>query len=105
MLEGLDKPEVAKLMLERAIDAKGQPNLAAFVKLAGLLGVTQQAEEGERKGRASGGKVGIDYAAKAGQLLRMTEKHKKAHGKSTEGLLKYPDELISGALRLANQDV
>ncbi len=47
----------------------------------------------------------VDYVAKAGQLLRMAEKAKKAHGAATKSLLKYPDELISGALRLANQDV
>lgn len=105
MLEGLDKPEVAKLMLERAINAKGQPNTAAFTRLYQLLGMTQQAEEGGRKGRASGGKVSkVDYAAKATQLLRIAEKAKKAHGRSTESLLKYPDQLIAGALRLANQE-
>lgn len=106
MLEGLEKPEVAKVMLERAIDAQGKPNLAAFTKLYQLLGMTQQAEEGERRGRASGGSVSkIDYAAKAAQLVRMADKAKKAHAGETKSLLKYPDQLIAGALRLANQEV
>ena len=105
MLKGLDNPAVAKVMLERAIDAQGRPNIEAFTKLYQLLGATQQAEEAERRGRASGGKVQrIDHAAKASQLLRLAEKAKKAHGRSTEKLLRYPDELITSALKLANQE-
>lgn len=105
-MEGLDSPEVAKVMLERAMTPDGKVNATAFARLASLLGMTQQAEEGERRHRADGGRVSkIDYAAKASQLLRMAEKAKKAHGNNTKSLLKYPDELISGALRLANQDV
>lgn len=104
-MEGLDNPEVAKAMLERAMTPDGKPNAAAFAKLASLLGMTQQAEGGERRHRAQGGVVSkVDYAAKATQLLRIAEKAKEAHGKSTESLLKYPDELISSALRLANQE-
>jgi hypothetical protein len=103
-MEGLDKPEVAKAMLERAMTPDGKPNPAAFAKLTSLLGMAQQAQEGERHGRATGGRISkIDHEAKATELLRIAEKAKKAHGQSTKSLLKYPDELISGALRLANQ--
>lgn len=104
--EGLTDPAVAKAMLERAVNAGGKPNDAAFNRLVRSLDLLNyEAKEGEREYRASGGKVGgnIDYAAKATELLRMAQKAKKAHGDSSKPLLKMPDELIAGALKLAQQ--
>lgn len=104
--EGLTEPAVAKAMLERAVLANGKPNTAAFDKLMRSLNLLNyQTKEGEREHRASGGKVGgkIDYAAKATELLKLAQKAKKAHGDSSKPLLKMPDELIAGALKLAQQ--
>ncbi len=101
-MEGLADPKVGRAMLQRAVDAKGQPNTEAFKRLALSLGLAEQQERREK--RAAGGKVEkINYAAKAAELIRMAEKAKKAHGKQTSGLLKMPDELIAGALRIAQQ--
>lgn len=105
--EGLTNPAVGRAMVQQALDEKGNFRESAIKALTEALktsSVVNQAVQ-DRTGKAAGGSVSrIDYAAKAAQLLRMAEKAKKAHGKNTEGLLKYPDELISGALRLANQD-
>ncbi len=104
--EGLTDPAVAKAMLERAVDASGRSNDAAFNRLMRSLNLLNyEAQEGEREHRASGGKVGgkIDYAAKAAELLNLARKAQKAHADSSKPLLKMPDQLIAGALKLAQQ--
>lgn len=106
---GMTNPEVGKAMMRSALDAKGQFNTEALAALAKSVArasaENETLQEHSRIGRAAGGKVSkVDYATKATQLLRIAEKAKKAHGRSTESLLKYPDQLIAGALRLANQE-
>lgn len=106
---GMTNPEIGAAMMRSALDAKGQFNTEALEALAKSVArasaENQTLQDHSRIGRASGGKVTkVDYVAKATQLLRIAEKAKKAHGRSTENLLKYPDQLIAGALRLANQE-
>lgn len=105
---GMTNPEIGRAMMQSALDAKGQFNTEALEALAKAVArasaENQTLQEHSRIGRASGGKVSkVDYAAKAMQLIRLAEKAKKAHGHSTSALLKMPDELIAGALRLANR--
>ena len=106
VLRGMEDPAEGAAMAKSALDPNGKLRAETWDNLANALMRLPTITQEERQGRAEGGAVNkIDYAAKATQLLRMAEKAKKAHGQATKGLLKYPDSLISGALRLANQDV
>jgi hypothetical protein len=61
---------------------------------------------GGRVGRASGGRlVRNDHAARAAALIRAADAAKKAHNKTTEGILEQPDEAVAKALSIANQAI
>jgi hypothetical protein len=61
---------------------------------------------GGRVGRASGGRlVRNDHAARAAALIRAADAAKKAHNKTTEGILEQPDETVAKALSIANQAI
>lgn len=109
MEEGVNNPEVGKAMMKGALDEKGMLRGDQFKDLAKALAIPamddKTFQQDARPARASGGKVGgkIDYAAKATQLLNLARKAKKAHADSSKPLLKMPDQLIAGALKLAQQ--
>lgn len=69
------------------------------------LAAAQIGEQEQRQGRASGGRTGIDHASVAAHLVRSVEHVRKAQSKTTEPLLKVPDEAIARSLAVANQGI
>lgn len=67
-------------------------------------GVEQSSEEGDRMGRASGGRI-TNHKSEAENLIRMADKVKKALNNSTESLLSVPDEAVTKALSIANEAI
>jgi hypothetical protein len=106
--EGMANPAVGKAMIKQALDEKGnlrEDSINALTDALKQSGAVNQTLQGnDRIGKASGGAVSkINYAAKATELLNLARKAQKAHGESSKPLLKMPDELIAGALKLAQQ--
>lgn len=59
----------------------------------------------DRPQRAAGGRTGIDHASVAAHLVRSVEHVRRAQSKTTEPLLKVPDEAIARSLAVANQGI
>jgi len=97
--------------LTRAATALTEPpDTGLGQPVASAIGVVEQAMQprraGGRVGRASGGRlVRNDHAARAAALIRAADAAKKAHNKTTEGILEQPDEAVAKALSIANQAI
>jgi hypothetical protein len=68
--------------------------------------VSQQAVANEeRPGRASGGRIGKNFRAKAQALINAAERAKKQHNGTTQSILEMPDETVAKALSIADKAI
>ena len=106
--EGFANPEIGKVMLERAMDAKGNLNPDAFRKLYQAMiashAIEHQADE-KREGRASGGKVGVDHVKAGAHMVGLVEKARKMEQAKTKPLLNAHDDAVAHALAVANRAI
>lgn len=101
--EGLNNPEVGKLMAERATTANGQPNMWALHGLQQIMQGSAQGEQNEqRQAHAAGGSV-FDHRAAAKHMIGMVDKARKTEATHTKPLLQASDTVIANALAMANR--
>lgn len=91
----------ARSFVDKASDAMTSAAVAAYKANAPSPAQTQP----DRPGRSSGGRTGLDHAALAARLVRSVEHVRTAQSKTTEPLLKVPDEAIARSLAVANQGI
>lgn len=109
--EAMINPHVFRQLMMRTYNADGtrsEKAVRALGEIMNRIGPASYAaieHEEKRQERASGGRVGIDHAAKAAELVKMVDKVRKKLSSSTEPLLKAPDEAITKALAVANEAI
>ena len=91
----------ARSFADKASDAMTAAAVAAYKANAPSPAQTQP----DRPQRAAGGRTGIDHASVAAHLVRSVEHVRRAQSKTTEPLLKVPDEAIARSLAVANQGI
>ena len=125
LAEAMADPEKGKLLLQRAVDNEGKPNIAVLAPLLSSLRAEQPDDDRAKerfkpgnwpasgeglttdmKRRAAGGRIGaIDHAAEAAHYVRLAARAKTLHGKKTESFLKVPDATVAKALAVAHEAI
>gem|GEM_PF-5150768 len=95
---------VANAPFTRPAEKKVMPELRKAIP----LGVTEmnRQEDLDRRGRATGGKIGkLSASAKAARLIAMVDRIKKEQGNETKPLLNLDDTTVAKALAIANRGI
>lgn len=103
LAEAMADPEKGRLLLQRAVDNEGKPNIAVLAPLLAPLRAEQP--DDDRKARASGGRIGIDHMSEAARYVRLAARAKALHAKTTEPFLKVPDATVAKALAVAHEAI
>ena len=125
LAEAMADPEKGKLLLQRAVDNEGKPNIAVLAPLLSSLRAEQPDDDRAKerfkpgnwpasgegltidmKRRAAGGRIGaIDHEAEAARYVRLAARAKTLHGKKTKSFLKVPDATVAKALAVAHEAI
>lgn len=102
---GMADPQIGMRMLRHGVETPASPswfNRSAQAILASPLYERPVLDQEERKGHASGGKVGVDHEKAAKHMVGLVERARKMETARTKPLLKTDDNTVAHALALAN---